>query len=151
MRRTIADTFDEQYAVDRKTGCWIWQRACKGKEVSRGGGYGCFRMRGKMIGAHVFAYERKHGKVPRGMHVMHLCHNTKCVNPAHLQTGTNEENQAHSARDLRRPRKLTVAAVRDIKRSCAGGVLQRVMAEKYGIAQGDVSHIVNGRWWKHVA
>lgn len=150
-RKTIPETFDEQYRVDVETGCWIWLRSCKGKEAAKGGGYGCFRLNGKTVGAHKFSYERVNGEVPKGLQVLHACHNTKCVNPAHLSVGTNLENQQHAARDLRRAQKLTPDAVRDIKKSCASGVLQRVMAAKYRIAQGDVSHILAGHWWAHVA
>lgn len=147
---TIAETFDQQYRVDEVTGCWVWLRARKGKEAKRGGGYGCFTIRGKSIAAHRFAWERRFGAIPLGIHVSHKCHNTLCVNVEHMCLETNDENAARSARDLRRAQKLTVAAVQDIKRSCAAGALQREMAEKYGIAQGDVSHIINGHWWAHV-
>ena len=146
---TIAANFDSQYEV-QPDGCWKWLRSRKGKEAKKGGGYGCFRLHGKTVGAHRFSYERTHGPIPAGLHVMHLCHNTLCVNPAHLATGTNAENLAHSARDLRRPSKLTLDQVRDIKRMVSAGAMQREAAAKHGLAQGDVSHIVNGHYWSHV-
>lgn len=146
---TIVSNFDACYEV-QPNGCWKWLRARKGKEAASGGGYGCFRHKGKTIGAHRFSYERTHGPIAPGLHVMHLCHNTLCVNPAHLAVGTNAENLAHSARDLRRPAKLTAEQVRDIKRMLASGALQREAAAKYGIAQADVSHIANGHYWAHV-
>lgn len=149
--QTILELFDSCYTADSRSGCWIWKRALKGKEVARGGGYGCLRLKGKLLGAHRFSYEKAKGKIPPGMHVMHLCHNTKCVNPDHLTLGTNLENQRHSARDLRKANKLTPEAVRDIKKSCAQGVTQKEMATKYKIAQGDVSHILAGHWWAHVS
>ena len=148
---TIAETFDTCYAVDQDTGCWNWLRARKGKDAAKGGGYGCFSLGRKTVGAHRFAYERNKGRIPKGLQVMHKCHNTLCVNPEHLMPGTNLENLEHSARDLRRPHKLTPEAILDIKVSVRSGVLQRVLANKYGIAQGDISHIVNGHYWKHIA
>lgn len=147
---TIAQTFDNQYLINPDTGCYVWLRARKGKEAKAGGGYGCFRLKGKIVGAHKFAWERTRGPVPKGLQVSHVCHNTLCVNEAHLCLETNDENQARAAADGRRARKLTREIVLDIKQSCAAGVFQRVMAEKYGIAQGNVSHIVNGHWWAHV-
>lgn len=151
MRKpSIADAFDLHYAINA-VGCYIWLRARKGKEAKRGGGYGCFRLLGRVIGAHKYAYERAYGPVPTGMQVSHKCHNTLCVNHLHMCLETNDENQARGAAALRRAKKLTPEIVRDIRDSCAAGVVQRVMAEKYGINQGDVSHIIKRRWWKHVA
>lgn len=147
---TIAQTFDQQYRVDPVTGCHVWLRACKGKEVAKGGGCGCLRVNGKLIGAHVHAWEQVNGPVPKGMQVSHTCHNTKCVNEQHMCLETNAENQARGAAALRKAQKLTVEAVLDIKRSCSAGVYQRIMADKYEIAQGDVSHIMAGHWWAHV-
>lgn len=150
MRSAVADSFDQHWRLDPETGCHVWLRACKGKEVATGGGYGCLSLHGRTIAAHRFAWERIHGPIPSGLQVRHQCHNTKCVNVAHMLLGTNEENQRDAALAGRRAKKLTVEDVLDIKRSCAAGVLQRIMGEKYGIAQGDVSHIVNGDWWAHV-
>ena len=146
----IRDTFDQQYRVDEITGCFVWLRGRKGKEAKKGGGYGCFRLNGRTVGAHCFAWERVHGPIWPGLQVSHKCHNTLCVNVDHMCLETNEENQARGAAALRRAKKLTVDAVRDIKRSCAAGATQAAMGKKYGIAQGDVSHIVRGHWWAHV-
>lgn len=130
-------------------GCWQWLRGRKGKEAKAGGGYPCWKFDGKTRGVHRVVCELHHG--PLGSkQARHLCHNTLCINPEHVVPGTQTENMQDSARAGRRPHRLSAEAVRDIKRSCAAGVLQRVVAEKHGIAQGDVSHIVNGHWWAHV-
>lgn len=147
---TIAQNFDANWDLS-PDGCHIWRRACKGKEVASGGGYGCLNVGGKCVGAHVFAWERVHGPVPKGMQVMHSCHNTKCVNVAHLSLGTNAKNQADKAAALRAPHKLSVEAVKSIKARVASGELQRVVAKDNGIHQADVSNIINGKYWCHVA
>lgn len=147
---TIADSFHACYNVDHKTGCWVWLRARKGKEAKSGGGYGCLRLDGKTLGAHRFSYEQVYGAIPRGLHVMHLCHNTLCVNPAHLAAGSNSDNLAHSARDMRRPHKLTPEQITSIRLRFKEGTLQRVLAAEFGITQGDVSHIVHKHYWKHL-
>lgn len=149
-RPRVADTFDEQYRVDPITGCHVWLRARKGKEARSGGGYGCLKVRGRTIGAHRFAYERAHGRVPAGLHVTHLCHNTLCVNPAHLRAETNDENQAAKAAVGRAPSRLTTTDVVAIRSKIAAGALQREVAAEYGIQQVDVSNIVHRKYWRHV-
>lgn len=75
-------------------GCWFWNGA-----RSRGGGkrrkwYGSFRVDGKIVRAHRFACEAIGGRdCPEGMHRDHLCRFSLCVNPAHLEVVTKEENQ----------------------------------------------------------
>jgi hypothetical protein len=130
-------------------GCWVWLRARKGKEAADGGGYGCIRVKGKLYGAHVLACEYKHGPM-NGRHARHLCHNTLCVNPTHLQPGTNADNQRDSCMAGQRQKKLTPQIVLDIRARCAAGESQSSIGKRYEIAQADVSHILHRHWWAHV-
>lgn len=57
-----------------------------------GDGYGRFRL-GKMQSAHRLAYEDAVGPIPDGLQLDHLCRNTPCVNPAHLEPVTYRVNQ----------------------------------------------------------
>jgi len=74
------------------TPCWVWQLG------QMGGGYGCEwnKARGRMVGAHIPAYERAYGPVPGGLEVDHLCHVRLCVNPTHLEAVTHAVNVARS-------------------------------------------------------
>ncbi len=69
---------------DNNTGCWNW--------ISKNGGYGTFSAHGKPVPAHRFSYEYHREKIPKGMVVDHLCKNTSCVNPDHLEIVTQSEN-----------------------------------------------------------
>ena len=60
--------------------------------TSPDGRYGQFRHNGRQVYAHRFAYERMHGPIPRGLVMDHLCRNTLCVNPAHLEPVTQAVN-----------------------------------------------------------
>ena len=66
------------------------------------GGYGriTIRSRGKTysFAAHRLAYELAHGELPEGHIVRHACHNPKCINPAHLTSGTHKQNAADRMR-----------------------------------------------------
>lgn len=65
-------------------GCWLWG---KGKR------YGQIRTDdGGHVGVHRFAYELLVGRIPDGLEVDHLCFIPRCVNPAHLEAVTQEEN-----------------------------------------------------------
>lgn len=47
---------------------------------------------GKIILAHRFSYETFVGPIPEGLVIDHLCRNTLCVNPKHLEPVTNTTN-----------------------------------------------------------
>jgi len=71
--------------------CWDWL----GLKNERG--YGRFWMNGKLRKAHVVAYGWLIGRIPEGMELDHLCRNTSCVNPSHLQPVTHAENVRRGA------------------------------------------------------
>jgi len=66
--------------------CWEW------KGTLTKGGYGHFWLDGREVYAHRFAYELVQGPIPEGMELDHLCRNTSCVNPTHLEPVTHKEN-----------------------------------------------------------
>ena len=59
--------------------------------------YGQMSLKSKPVYAHRFAYALKHGPIPEGLTIDHLCRNKLCVNVAHLEAVTMKEN------NLRRP------------------------------------------------
>ena len=71
--------------VDKRDGCWVWTGAMRS-------GYGNIRWDGKVAAAHRVAYELERGPIPDGLVIDHLCRNTSCVNPAHLEVVTRREN-----------------------------------------------------------
>ena len=70
-----------------ESGCWIWQGA-----LVRG--YGSFQTgaAGGSVLAHRYAYELLVEPIPLGLTIDHLCRNTRCVNPSHLEPVTLAEN-----------------------------------------------------------
>jgi hypothetical protein len=72
---------------DPDTGCFNWT-ASRNKR----GGYGRFKLAGKLEVAHRVAYELSGGNIPPGLTLDHRCRNTSCVNPLHLEPVTIAEN-----------------------------------------------------------
>lgn len=79
--------------VDKSAECWLWTGA-KGRE----GGYGHFWVAGRKVAAHRFAYELLVGPIPDGLVLDHLCRETLCVRPSHLEPVTQAENTRRGLR-----------------------------------------------------
>ncbi len=74
------------------SGCWVWTAAKASIKLGQKG-YGRFWDGSKYVPAHCFAYTQFTGRtIPDGWEIDHLCRNTLCVNPAHLEAVTKEEN-----------------------------------------------------------
>lgn len=82
---TPLDRFNATHKVD-PNGCWIWQGAPKGN------GYGQWSVGPRRVYPHRWAYENFVGPIPDGYDIDHLCHVRMCVNPAHLEAVTHQEN-----------------------------------------------------------
>lgn len=92
--------------VEKTEGCWNWVGS-KRQE------YGVVTKFGKTYPAHRISYELVIGKIPDGLVLDHLCRNTICVNPHHLEPVTHEEN-------IRRG-KPNAAAINAKKTHCVNG------------------------------
>lgn len=92
VARSYGGEFDGKWTQNAISGCHVWcgtiQRGKYGHDYglySPGGG------RRRML-AHRFAYERAHGAIPEGGVIDHLCRNTRCVNPQHMEVVSIGEN-----------------------------------------------------------
>lgn len=80
---TIEQRFWSKVDGGDVTTCWLWT-ASKDRK-----GYGRFGITAKLTRfAHRWAYEQLIIEVPDGLVLDHLCRNTSCVNPWHLQPVT---------------------------------------------------------------
>ena len=83
-RRSAEERFWEK--VNKTPTCWLWTRSTQK-------GYGAFWSGERLVRAHRFAWELLVGPIPEGMVLDHIvCENTLCVNPAHVEPKTNQEN-----------------------------------------------------------
>ena len=88
-----------EYLRDRidKTddGCWLWTGAFITPPKGRHDRYGLAIHRSlpkRKTMAHRAVYEHLVGPIPEGFQLDHLCRVRECVNPAHLEPVTQQEN-----------------------------------------------------------
>ena len=74
--------------------CWIWEAARGGYKAW----YGVFFNGHWMVYAHMWVWEHEVGPIPEGLTIDHLCRNTACVNPAHLEPVPGSENTRRATR-----------------------------------------------------
>ncbi|KKL59009.1 hypothetical protein LCGC14_2219670 [marine sediment metagenome] len=145
FRKTETDLqrFQRSYEVDANSGCWLWTRS----RFQTGMHYAQFTwMEGKKHKngtAHRWVYQHLNGLLPPSVKVCHTCDIPHCVNPDHLFTGTQKDNQADMAnkgraigfrrKGTKHPLcRLSEREVVDIRsRYAAGGVTQRELATTY--------------------
>lgn len=87
---TRAKVFPVGYVI-QESGCWDW---VGGRDPD---GYGVYKQGKQFVGrrsmrAHRWVYEQTKGFIPEGLQLDHLCRNRLCVNPAHLEPVTQQEN-----------------------------------------------------------
>lgn len=140
---TIA-RFWAKVRVRRPSQCWPWRGGASD------GGYGRFRVNGRLVLAHHVAWELAHGPLPEkpGYHgsvVRHSCDTPACCNWRHLRHGTQLDNvedmDVKGRRVMPSPQKLTAEQALAI---IADPRPHRVIAPDYGISHTHVGAIKRG-------
>jgi len=133
------------------------------KAAKNAHGYGCVWIDGKHVREHRLVFAEFNGLELadiKGKVVRHRCDNPSCVNPQHLELGT----QADNVRDMmQRGRKnpvrgsahkcskLSESDIPTIRHLLASGESQRAIACSFGVTQKVVCRIASGKSWGHVA
>lgn len=118
------------------TPCQIWQGAILHN------GYGQTSLDGVVLNAHRASYINKHGSIPDGAVIDHLCGTRACINPTHLEAVTQAENVRRSP--LAR---LTQTDVEQIRERLQSGEPQRSIGKAFGVSQSAISLINLGKRW----
>lgn len=77
--------------IDVRDGCWNWQGCVSAA------GYGVHQFQGRQWKASRLAYFLTHGSIDDELEVDHLCFNTICVRPDHLELVTPYVNNLRSS------------------------------------------------------
>lgn len=144
--------------VDKSSNCWIWA----GKSINKKG-YGQIQIGGagsKRISVHRLSYELHHGEIPSGLVVMHKCDNPSCVNPDHLELGTQSKNikdaidrgrkistPPHKFGEAHGASKLTEENVIEIRSSLEE---TKKLALKFGVSKSSIERVRNRKTWSHI-
>jgi len=130
LNMSLAERFDF-YTPNRGDGCWEWT----GSRLSNG--YGVLS---RTITAHRWAQATFNGPIPDGHDVRHACDNPPCVNPAHLSTGTRQQNVQDSVDrrrnhhgDRHRSAIFTSAQVAEMRRLHASGMKPQEIKTLFGV------------------
>lgn len=84
-RKTTIERFMAKIEV-LPSGCWQWTGSMWGRK------YVQFWVDKRHVYIHRWAYEYFIGPIPDGLTLDHLCRNTRCANPWHVEPVTNKEN-----------------------------------------------------------
>lgn len=143
--------------IEKTDSCWLW----KGRLVGKG--YGSIGLGGagaKQVLSHRLSYEIHKGQIPDGMVVMHSCDNPRCVNPDHLEAGTQSQNIKDAfARNRKFPHnknakgekcgasKLTNEIVLSIR---ASSLSMKKLSILHSVSQSTIERIKYRKTWRHI-
>ena len=99
----ITDKVKERFfaKVDKTDSCWNWTGAISATRPARRmapakQGYGVISINNRPFYVHRLAWMMKGNDLIEGLVIDHLCNNSLCVNPDHLDQVTNEQNTLRS-------------------------------------------------------
>lgn len=132
------------------TPCWEWGGA---RDKS---GYGSLQGQNrKQWKAHRLAYTVWKRAIPKGHLVRHKCDNPPCINPDHLVSGTNKDNNRdmfERGRDRAVGERNAAAKITedDVRYIRASTETRKALAEKFDLHIDTIKGIRKRRYWKHV-
>ena len=136
--------------IKTPAGCMHW-RVGTNPEI-----YPAVSVHGVRRSAHRVSYAIFVGEIPDGLYVCHTCDNRRCVNPAHLYLGTQQDNMADCVRKRRSTfgerhplAKLTESQVMEIF-SLRGLVGNEEIGRRFGVTGAHISAIHLGKVWSHL-
>jgi len=132
----IIDRLERYIVRVPEAGCWIWIGTHDGRYYGH-----LASSQGKApLKAHRVSYEYYVGPIPEGMVLRHRCDVPACVNPHHLETGTQKDNAA----DMMKRGRFNKVVLRNLKRESPLDAAQQEQIPRlveYGISQGEIARM----------
>lgn len=151
FKQWVESQFWSQVEAGNADECWIWKGACHRD------GRGHFQI-GTRSNAARIAWMLANDADPGPLFILHSCDNNKCVNPAHLRTGTAAENAADKVNRGRAPRGsthyrsgLTDEAAEEFLRRYIEGEPLGKLSTAFGVSVPVAHNIVCRVSYRHVA
>jgi hypothetical protein len=123
-----------------------------------GGGYGYMYLNGKHHRIHRLVYEECFGELQEGLVIRHKCDNRICINPEHLETGSNKDNSMDAVSRKRNAfgsrngrAKITEEQAKEIKNLLQNGLTVTSVMLRMNLSRKIVRSIKEGKTWRHVA
>jgi hypothetical protein len=148
-----------------ENGCWEWSGTVNG-------GYGRLQVNRRRLLAHRYALELYLKRpIPKHLEARHMCHNSVCINPSHLQEGTHADNMKdmvdadrqskgeilslrlkgikheRSNGEKNHKSKLTEDQVKYIKNSKLSNI---ELSKSYNVSRNQILRIKNGTSWTYL-
>lgn len=139
--------------VERGDGCWRWTGS------DRGNGYGCLKVNGQVVSAHVVSWLMHYHEIPDGCVIAHKCDNRNCVNPDHLEAISASQNNRDANERLGRKYAkgaevhsavLSDEIIREIRSLMSEGLGYVRIARRLGLSKWTVKKVTAGKTWRHV-
>jgi len=140
-------------SVIKSEGCWGW------KNYSNISGSGRIGVRGNFLSAYRASWLIYRGEIPKGLLVLHKCHNRVCSNPDHLYLGTHKDNtqdmlragRGNRSRKKAKSAKLDREKALEIKKLLKDRSLsQYEIAKRFTVSRSTILDILRGKSWKDV-
>jgi hypothetical protein len=151
MNQEVVNRFWRFVGNTDENECWLWTGS-----LSSHFGQARFSYKNKTLLAYRVSYEIHKGTIPDGKIIRHMCDNAWCVNPEHLEIGTQQDNirdMIERGRAIYPPKrkgeehagaKLTQQQVHEIRSSTLTGV---ELAKQYNVSRALISRIKNKKIW----
>jgi len=150
-KASLATRFWSKVRRGEPNACWPWTGSTDG----RGYGHLSAYPKGSPLKAPRVAWEIANGPIPDGMLVRHKCDNPPCVNPAHLELGTQKDNTRDtSARgrlnpksrlNLRHDKALSTSDMEIVVEMRSRGLSLPVIAKRFGVDSSTVGLYLRGK------
>lgn len=155
VMRSVLKRFEDKYIPEPNSGCWLWDAYVNPF------GYGMMRVGPRMELSHRVSYALFVDEIPECILICHKCDVPGCVNPEHLFSGTDADNNADMiAKGRSNPAhigmchslaKLNDNDVMEIRTKLTfSGLTNIEISEIYNVSPSTISRVIRGQSWSHL-